>query len=223
MDNLTAGLTGEALKANIEIFLYADGSIAAQGGSAQNPQWPTYRLLYTRGPPGHFTPLAHHPTPAHTTMHTHVQAHHACDTIHHRRLPQAIRHLWEKQDRRFCWLHAFNMARTAGMGLDSVTSNDIIQWFTHEQQSPHYQHHRTILNETDPHSRPFDPLSGNFSHSAFAFWAFRTQGARISQVPLPPRPSPELNADSLIHFLTHTLTDLLDKNESTLPAFILAT
>ena len=230
MDNLVAGLAGEALEANIEIYEYADRSIKPQGGSAQNPQWPTYRLLYTRGPPGHFTPLSRLPTPAQTTVHTHTQPSHAYPghsapdlAVQHHRLPQAIRHFWEKQDRRFCWLHAFNMARKACMDQDSITPSDIIHWFTTEQQFPRYEHHRTLLNDTNPNTRPFDPLSGNFNQCAFAFWAFLTQLARISHVPMPQRPSPELNVDSLVAFLTQTLADLQHYNESTLPAFILVT
>ena len=230
MDNLVAGLAGEALKANIEIYEYADGSITPQGGSARNPQWPMYCLLYTRGPPGHFTPLSRLPAPAQTTTHPRTQLSHAYpehrapdSAVQHHRLPQAIRPFWEKQDRRFCWLHAFNMARKACLDQDSITPSDIIQWFTTEQQSPRYEHHRTILNDTNLNSRPFDPLSGNFNQHSFAFWAFLTQLARISHVPMPPRPSHELNVDSLIPFLTRTLTDLQQNNESTLPAFILAT
>ena len=226
MDNLVAGLAGETLEANIEIYEYADGSVTAQGGSAQKPQWPTYRLLYTRGPPGHFTPLSWHPTP--TTVHTqpnHPYPSHSAPhlAVQRHRLPDAVRQFWEKQDRRFCWLHAFNMARKACMDQDAIPPHEIIQWFTKEQRSPRYQHHHTILNDTNPDSRPFDPLSGNFNQCAFAFWAFLTQLTRINHVPLPPCPSPGLNVDSLIPFLTQTLVNLQHNNESTLPAFILST
>ena len=227
MDNLAAGLAGEALHANIEIHEYAGGSVTPQGGSAQNPGWPMYRLLYTRGPPGHFTPLSRHPIQTRTTTHTQpgrTHPEHATPApTPYLRLPVAIGHYWEKQDRRFCWLHAFNMARKACMGNDSITPNEIIHWFKTEQQSPSYEHHRTLLNDTNPNSRPFDPLSGNFNQNAFALWAFLTQGARICHVPMPPRPTPELNANSLINFLTQTLTILQHKQESTLSALILVT
>ena len=83
---------------------------------------------------------------------------------------------------------------------ESVTPQTIVDWFEKEKTTPEFAHHKHILNDINSNTRPLDPTSGNFNHSSFAYWAYLSEGTRISSVvPFSPR---SLDVDSLIAYLT---------------------
>jgi hypothetical protein len=240
MDNLSSAWAGTSLHANIEIYSWnieVDGTktLTLMPFVPLPPPALTYCLLHTRGPPGHYTPV--YPLPPGHTFHTHPRPRRETTStataprpLHmipqsappRRNLPTAIREVWEKQDRRFCWLHAFNMLRRAYMNnTESITPQTIVDWFKKEKTTPEFAYHKHILNDTNPNTRPLDPTSGNFNHSSFAYWAYLSEGTRISSVvPFSPR---SLDVDSLIAYLTETLWSLQTNRPSTFNGFILAT
>ena len=246
IDNLALAWAGTALEANIEVYQYTNGTLTLMPLAYGPPEWPTYRLLYTRGPPGHYTPLSLNPTVS--GINAEVPLTHAPGTYRraaprsptrplsavqpevqpsmqpeiHLEIQPAMRQYREPQHRRFCWLHAFNMIHKACLNNKSIDPSDVIQWFDNERRCPRFPHHLNYLNIEIPHLRPYDPHTGNFNQSSFAYWAFLTQGARISSVPFSPTQLSE-DHDSLSNFLSNTLKGLQNARDSTLPSFILTT
>jgi hypothetical protein len=47
--------------------------------------------------------------------------------------------------------------------VDSIKPGQIIEWFEREKHDPRYPHHQRLLTETNPETRPYDPISGNFT------------------------------------------------------------
>ena len=52
------------------------------------------------------------------------------------------------------------------------TPQEVISWFEHQRHSPTYPHHKSILEDSRPEYSQFNTRSGNFTPSAFAYWAF---------------------------------------------------
>ena len=240
MDNLSLAWVGNSLQANIETYCYTK-PVGTEASSLHLRPYvplpnsaPTYRLIHTYGPPGHYTPIyllssnrtsqgPPQPWPREMSQDVHNNSPSSLEPCSPN-LPALVHNMWEHQDRRFCWLHTFNMLKKACISnVESIKPCHVIEWFEHEKHAPRYPHHHRLLNETNPETRPYDPTSGNFTQCSFAYWAFLSQRTRISSIPLPKRHNLTWNADSILDFLTKTLADLQTERVSTLKGFILTT
>ena len=228
MDNLSSAWLAHSLNANIETLCYIKSTHVAPSTLILMPYTPlpgpapTYRLVHTRGPPGHYTPVYTLPSSP-TRIATYPAVSRRTRTTNNH-LPTAVREYWEQQDKCFCLLHAFNMIRRACMAQEEpISPHDIIHWFQLQRVTPRYPHHQRLLNDSNPESRCFDPELGNFNPCAFAYWAYLSEETRISSIHFPVRSSPALHADLLPDFLTQTLRELQTEKISTLNGFILTT
>ena len=208
-DTIALHWAGISNRHTIEIFTVMQGTdgrpfLSVQShGSPRQISRGIQRFLFTGAiKQGHYTPITldrelHTPHPTH--------------------IPSTL--YWEPQARQFCCLHAFNMLMSPTIPNLMSSPSQIISWFEREKTSPHYNHHRQILNETRHAFRPYDTRMGNFTTSAFAFWAHTAHQLSMFDIQNLVITTP----DTLSSSLSHTLDNLTQHHGYALEGFLVQT